>query len=367
MEQNIDKTKKGGRVVRFMIVFAHLYCIGVGGWVGLYILLRDEVWWLFLLNCSAISLFIPLPFLLILALLVRRREIWLECGGILILGLYFYGGLFVTKLPKNVPLSSFITVMTYNLNGKYFHEERLSRVIAVLHAENADVIAFQELTPLIARTLQHDLLSEYPYQVLEPQLEARGRGVISRYPLLPSGVALPEQWDRPPQVLKLLFAGKTITLINVHPPSLYTHSQQRFLRKKRRNEEQIRTVIALAAHQPHLTIVLGDFNVSERSTAYTMMSRTLSDAWREAGWGFGHTYPGSLSTNFWARFVAFHKGIPIPVWSVRLDYIFYSDGWQAIATWMGAWNQSSDHRPVVATLAIQHLDRETDSIPEQGP
>jgi endonuclease/exonuclease/phosphatase (EEP) superfamily protein YafD len=40
----------------------------------------------------------------------------------------------------------------------------------------------------------------------------------------------------------------------------------------------------------------------------------------------------------------------------RIDYIFYSPDLQATAAWLGPWDGRSDHRPVIARLALK-LDR----------
>jgi endonuclease/exonuclease/phosphatase (EEP) superfamily protein YafD len=37
---------------------------------------------------------------------------------------------------------------------------------------------------------------------------------------------------------------------------------------------------------------------------------------------------------------------------VRIDYVFYSSHWRAAAARLGPWDGGSDHRPVVAELAL---------------
>jgi endonuclease/exonuclease/phosphatase (EEP) superfamily protein YafD len=89
-------------------------------------------------------------------------------------------------------------------------------------------------------------------------------------------------------------------------------------------------------------ILVGDFNMTPTSRAHAVLGAELQDAFLEAGWGLGHTYPTSL------RSVGF--GLPIPL--VRIDYIFHSDDLVARRTWVGP-NGGSDHLPVAADLAFR--------------
>ncbi|MCP4105920.1 MAG: hypothetical protein GY749_10350 [Desulfobacteraceae bacterium] len=78
----------------------------------------------------------------------------------------------------------------------------------------------------------------------------------------------------------------------------------------------------------------------------------ISCSWHNAGTGFGHTFPGAASDGS-ARPVI--VGIPAPKWLVRIDYIFHSEHWQTIAARTGPWDGCSDHRPVMATLALKWI------------
>jgi endonuclease/exonuclease/phosphatase family metal-dependent hydrolase len=118
----------------------------------------------------------------------------------------------------------------------------------------------------------------------------------------------------------------------------------------RERERQARTIAAFAAAHPIPLIVLGDFNAGDLSSAYGIVTRTLRDAWREAGWGAGNTFPGADSPGSSRRIVA---GIPAPMWLVRIDYVFHSDHWRAVSAWIGPWDGFSDHRPVAARLALR--------------
>jgi endonuclease/exonuclease/phosphatase (EEP) superfamily protein YafD len=42
----------------------------------------------------------------------------------------------------------------------------------------------------------------------------------------------------------------------------------------------------------------------------------------------------------------------LPMWLVRIDYIFYSPHWQALHAELGPWDTISDHRPVIAQFTL---------------
>jgi endonuclease/exonuclease/phosphatase (EEP) superfamily protein YafD len=46
-------------------------------------------------------------------------------------------------------------------------------------------------------------------------------------------------------------------------------------------------------------------------------------------------------------------GIDVPKWLIRIDYVFCSYDWQAIDARIGPWDGKSDHRPVIAEVALR--------------
>jgi endonuclease/exonuclease/phosphatase (EEP) superfamily protein YafD len=332
-----------------LTLLVYIYFICLYGWISWHTFFGDRWGWLFLLNSLAVYLFLPLPGVLLIGLWLRRGEIWLGSGVALVLGAYLYGGLFLPKLPPAQAGGKTLTVMSYNILG---FNEQSEAVVAAIRVARADVVALQELNPAVAEAIQQTLTSEYPYQALQPQPGITGLGVISRYPLHPTGQTLPGAWIGPPQILTLSFEDTAVTLINFHSVSVNFEgwgSGPKVERAVRERERQAQTLAHLAAVQPGPLIVLGDFNTSEQSTAYRLATKVLTDAWREAGYGLGHTFPGAVSPGSARPVIA---GIPVPMWLVRIDYVFHSDQWQAASAWLGPWDGVSDHRPVVARLTL---------------
>jgi len=84
-------------------------------------------------------------------------------------------------------------------------------------------------------------------------------------------------------------------------------------------------------------IIAGDFNMSDQTATYATLSAVTIDAYREAGFGFGFTFPNNLRLG----------QAPIPGPFVRLDYIFHSPELSAQQAYVGC-SGSSDHCYLVA-------------------
>jgi endonuclease/exonuclease/phosphatase (EEP) superfamily protein YafD len=95
--------------------------------------------------------------------------------------------------------------------------------------------------------------------------------------------------------------------------------------------------------QPEPLVLLGDLNSAPMSEVYGTLSARLTDAFTEAGWGAGHTWPAE-GGNFY--------NIPHPPRLVRIDYVFHSAEWRAEEARVGGWDGVSDHHPVVARLRL---------------
>lgn len=323
----------------WLLALVNVYFVGLFVWALVHGVIGDRWWWLFALNALAPYLFLPLPAILLLAFRLRRRETWVGLSLALVLFAYLYGGLFLPRLsaaPANGPK---LTVMAYNVLG--FNMET-SAVVEAIRASQADVIALQELNPENAAAIQRELAEVYPYQILNPQEGVAGSGVISRYPLRPTGEQLLGSWIGTPHVLEVDFDGQPVTLLRFHAYPGINNVAPR--------EAQARIIAHFASAHPGPFIAAGDFNATDMHVAYRILTEQLQDSWREAGWGFGQTFPGAASLGSSRPTLA---GIPVPMWLVRIDYVFHSDDFTAAAARVGPWDGTSDHRPVVAELVLR--------------
>lgn len=327
---------------------AALYGLAMAGWLVAGGLFGDRWHWLFLLNSFAVYLFLPGLALPLVAWRSGQRWPWLLGCGLLIVWLSGDGGLLLPRRPSTPTGASVLTVMSYNMLAANY---QTSRIVATIEAADADVVAIQELNHAATIALLTDLSARYPYQVLDPHDDTSGMGVISRYPIRAVAESPLEGWRGSHQLLALDLAGQPVHLINMHavapaPPLAGDHAN--WLNRQREAEAQ--AIVDWLRRHPGPAIVLGDLNATPRSHAYASLAVALDDAWRQAGWGLGHTWPGAASPG---SPVPTLFGLTAPLWLVRIDYVLVTRHWQTTQARLGDWDGVSDHRPVLARLSLR--------------
>jgi endonuclease/exonuclease/phosphatase (EEP) superfamily protein YafD len=276
-----------------------------------------------------------------LALLVgvvhRRGKLVLAGTVAALFALSFWGWLFIPRTSPAHARGDTLTVMSYNLLGP---QEHTRAVLDVLRAEHPDVVLFQELNPQVAAALESELKTDYPYQILRAERGVRGMGAISRYPLRDTGEVLEASWVGTPQVLDLDWEGQPVRVLNFHMqiPPLSPH-----LAGRREVAAEALIENAAEAMPDAAVIVAGDANVTHLSDTYRTLTGLLEDSWGQAGYGFGHSWGGSIFTRW--------LGLPFPAWIVRIDYVFHSRDLHAVSAHTARFDGGSDHRGVVVTLA----------------
>jgi vancomycin resistance protein VanJ len=330
--------KKMALALTWLYFFVLLLCL------VLRFIFEDKWWWLGFLNSLTPYWFAPLIVALPITYFARQRVFW----GLSLLSiaafLFLFGKLLLPKWPpseSNVPT---LTVMTYNILGT---NQNWSAICDSILDSKADVVSLQELNREIADTIQAEFYELYPYQILGSQ-----DSLISRYPITLTEITLPDSWGTPPQIYQLDFQGQPVTLVNAHFYASFLNFDVPFMNWVfREREHQAQLVADFAAQSDIPLIVTTDFNATDQNRAYRIITEQLIDSWREAGWGLGHTFPGGPSTP------TLHRpriaGYAIPMWVVRIDYIFHSDDWLATEARLGKWDGVSDHRPVVVTLELE--------------
>lgn len=336
------------------VTLARIYFVFLFGWAILHAIFGDRWSLLFLVGSFAPYWFAPLPIILAMAIAARWREIWIGFAASIALAIFLYGGLFVPKFAPTTSRDETLTVMTYNLLDMGRPCESAADTI---RKANPDIVAIQELNPPTAELIARDLAGEYPYQILDPQNGTHGMGILSRVPMHATGETLPDGGVGAPQIATVMWRDQTITVINAHPmPTNFGLSDYFFDADQvewtiRERERDVQVIANFAAAQNKPAVVLGDFNLTDTSRAYQIITRSFTDAWREAGWGLGHTFPAPDSAGESRIAIA---GIPLPTWLVRIDYVFHSHHWRAASAQIGQWDGVSDHRPVIAKLVLTH-------------
>jgi vancomycin resistance protein VanJ len=321
-----------------------VYATGVSGWAIAHRLVGDGFWLLALANAFAVYLFAPLPAMALLAALARRRGAWIALLIVTLLFFRLFGGDLLPPSPvaRAGADGPELTVMTYNV--LFANTDATPIVTSVTDAE-PDLVAFQELPPFLAQQLEPALGAQYPYRTPSHANCYAGAAIWSRYPLQVEAV----EDDMLCRVNSVVvdFDGQPVRVVNVHAWSYTGLDRASVEQSFQWRREQVASILNMIEGQPESLILLGDLNSTPMHEMYQVLDRHLVDAFREAGWGLGHTYPATQT-----RF----RGIPLPGLMVRIDHIFHSDDWRAEAAGVLAWDGASDHRAVVARLRLLDTD-----------
>ena len=347
-----------------------LYAVGVVVWFLLRTKFGDRVTIVLLGDFLGVWLFAPLFLLIPWAAIARHtsglpawslRLIALAAAPFLLF-LRFYGRALLP--PRRIisdeiadpPSGASFTVLTFNL---LFSNKTFDGVLQVLLASEADVLALQEVRPRMNAHLREVLSARYPYHVFT---ECAELAVHSRFPILDKEILPFEPW--PAQRLTLLIPNKTGTearvhLINAHlaPVAVFPLARRLDANPARKGtsarKAQVASILGTlpANHNGNAadntdgvpTIVACDCNMTELNSTYAAMTGRLRDAYREQGWGLGHSF-------------IFPRGFNIPsplnVPAQRLDYLFYSEELMAETATVIREPAGSDHLPVLARFRL---------------
>lgn len=304
--------------------------------------LGDRTTWSFAANSLLLYAFLPLPIIGLIVIVRRSREGLAILGLSILLFVWHWGALFTPKSQKADTHEKPVRVMTYNALG---YNPDTAGTNRVLREMDADIVALQELAPEHAEAIEKAFSATYPHRIMDARRGVTGSGILSRYPLRKIDAkpldGLP--WIGTPIVAELDIGDHHVTFVNFHTYAGPMYTIHR--------EEQARALAEFARAHPGPLIFAGDMNATDQNAAYTIVTRTMHDAWREGGFGFGHTFPGEPTPDIGGSRPVF-LGIPVPKWLVRIDYIFHSDVMVTLDARLGPNDAGSDHRAVVATLAF---------------
>lgn len=308
-----------------------------GTFVVIYFLIRlfTGSKFAFMALCSHFLHFILMPgFLFLLIALYLRRWYSVMLTSVAVLGfLVLFGPRFLPKSPPIDSADSFI-VMTYNIQNSNVSPEDL---VTLLADSGADIIALQELADEQIASIEKELSTTYPCQFLQGD-GIPGIGLLSKYPCRDAETYYLYARAMPYLEATIEVDGKDLRLLNAHPPTtagIYSYRSDALI------AEEYNQLLA-RIHPENPFLLIGDFNTTDQSDNYALIQATgLSDAFQQAGWGLGLTWPAGPYGN------------KIPAWvprTSRIDYIWYSDDFIALDAWTGI-QTNSDHLPVFAELS----------------
>ncbi|MEO8609499.1 MAG: endonuclease/exonuclease/phosphatase family protein [Chloroflexota bacterium] len=314
-------------LMNLYVAMTGAYGLSVSGFLLLRALVGESSKIVTLFNNYIHLLLIPAIVLLPLSLLLRRPRLALTQAAPAAVFLATYGLMFWPRVPQIAPDKTRISLLSYNLNK---NNASADAVIAIIRDANADVVALQELNPVLAAAFDTELADVYPYRAFHPDESYPGQGIMSRYPIHDDSY-----WkiNLGHQRAQIDVNGSTITLYNTHPvhPFIREHG---FFDPALRTAE-IEDVLARAAHDSTPILIAGDFNMTDQTGDYQRIAAQFGDSYREVGWGLGFSFPD----------------LGQQILLARIDYVFHSRDFQAVEARVWPTSGGSDHRPLFVTLA----------------
>ncbi len=266
------------------------------------------------------------------AWLMRHRELSAVLGAsVAIIVVLHVPSFFRPHHAFSWPSAVRLKVMSYNT---WSGNSDASQIANVVMGHKPDILLLQEIRPQVFDRLMDGLRNLYGgrpvHRAYEPSIL---QAVVSRYPV-EARTSMKEKGQAQKVVLRL--PGGPITVFNVHP-----HRSRGWFHRY----QQIASLLEEDVLPERVPVILGgDLNASDHSQLYSLITEHLENAHREAGSGFGFTYPAS-SAGTWGP-------LPIPA-LVRIDHIFFSDHFAALRAGTLEDSGGSDHRPIFAELALK--------------
>ena len=309
----------------------------------------NHLWWLQVSEVFGMLAYLPVPFLLLGAIVQRSR---LALLGLILPLLWFgieYGALFmpapnVAHADNDAPT---LRVMSANVMRSIgFGKNAVPELQAVADSAQPDIILLQEAGPASLTQLQA-LADDYPYQIAG----LAGTGVhvaaISKWPIV-SGEVVEARDGCHCIRMTLAWEDQLIDVLAVHvivpyfDIDLFNGIPRIRDFDARRQDVIFDALLDESATSPRPLLIVGDFNTNEREPNYErLLQAGLHNAHDESGWGIGLTFPRPGAIRPWWR-------LPL----LRIDHLFYSEHWRAERTWTGLI-QASDHLYVVADLELR--------------
>jgi vancomycin resistance protein VanJ len=310
------------------IVLTGAYGLSVSGFLLLRGLVGESWKVVALFNNYVHLLLIPAVVLLPLSLLLRRPRLALTQAAPVAVFLASYGIMFWPRTAVMPPEKITLSLLSYNLSKD---NPSAYAPIAIIREADADVVALQELNPVLADAFEAEFADAYPYRAFHPDVSYPGQGIMSRYPIEPDTYWIIHLGH---QRAELDVNGTEITLYNTHP--VHPFIRERGFFDPTLRTEEIEDVLARAAQDSTPILIAGDFNMTDQTGDYQRISAQFGDSYREVGSGFGFSFPD----------------LGQPILLARLDYVFHSRDFQSVEARVWPTSGGSDHRPLFVTMVL---------------
>jgi vancomycin resistance protein VanJ len=323
-----------------LITCVVLYVAGTVTLALLWTIAPQWRWWVALSNVFAPLFFLPLLVLIPAALVIRSRPVYILTALPAIVFVVLFGNLFIPRI-NAAEAGQTIRVATFN---QLYKDSNVADILQAIRAQDADVVAIQELHTAVAEALQRELGSAYPYQLLSPQSGPGGLGIISRHPMVSLD---PERNGGGPVIVDVNGHPVTIANVHIHFSGITAVRSQRFMGlpyfrmyDMEGRRDQAEQLLQRLAPLGGPLLVMGDFNTGDREPGYALLSSQLRDVYKETSSGFGYTFPNNKRMG----------PITIPIPLVRIDYIWARGAITPLSSYVQCASGGSDHCMVVADL-----------------
>ena len=326
-----------------LLVAAYLAIIAAA-WVAID-LGSEQFGWTALLREVSHLLFVPLPLLLVLALITRGRIALLGLAVPLLAFAYCHGPRLTPGEAADAPMPGF-RVLTFNL-GASRGLGRAEDTLQAIDRSGADVVCLIEAPGNTLAAVGARVHGTYPYQISSDDIF-----VLSRFPLTETRTRVVSigAKDSLRATLEVDHRLTTLTVVQLQRVDAYrglrsgpgrlVSAVRSFATDAR--DAAVTEVLELIRAEGGSQLLVGDLNMTPTSRAYQHLKTELRDAFVEAGRGLGHTYPTTLRT----------MGSDLTLPLLRIDYILHSPDLVATRAWVGQ-SSGSDHLPLTAEFGFR--------------
>ena len=326
-----------------MRLLGFLYLFLIALYLGLRLTFGDAPKLMSLANTFAPVYFLPLLVLFPLSFTKRYRVFLPWSLALLLIAGGWFGPYFLPHVTE-AQLEPQLSVLSYNIRGEYIE------LVDYLRAEQPDVVFIQETPkdPWYLQNLLSELGDVYPY--VDSQPSYWGNTILSRYPLY-DAETLSDIGASPPLRVEVEVGAERIALYNVHLTNPLNGSSRLKLfgfnvrggYNDGPRQRQIRRLVSQLQLEPLPFIVAGDFNLSQHAAIYSLLETVAKDSYREAGSGWGNTWPDATRFDIVPNFLP-----PL----LRLDYVWYGGNLRAVNAERGP-ALGSDHYPLAVSFAFE--------------
>ena len=298
---------------------------------------------------AILSLFVPVLIIInslfVLYWLIKLKKQLLLSTLILVVGWSFNSSL-IQFTGKELSNEKGLSIMSYNVRmfnrWKWIDNDSIGKnIINFVKSKDADIVLFQEYYILEKEKLDY----EYKYIKTQKKDNKTGLAIYSKYPIINKGSLNLENTSNNIIFIDIVKEKDTVRIYNFHLQSLQLNTNEENFGQENSEKliARLKESFKIQAEQTNVflehekawkgkKIVAGDFNNTSYSWVYNQIVNDKTDAFLEAGEGFGKTF------NYW--------------FPLRIDFIL-TDKNTSVNSYQSFQKQkNSDHFPILTNISF---------------